>query len=148
MNVTIDPTLLTRPSKARRLKARKPRQPGHQMHQSPSPSRALTVAVASRSMAWPVTHSHHRFYVERTSCCRGGSQQGPPDCIAELGSACEFEIDKIISERRPKVRTRTVLDEGRCAWLLSHCHRERERERERVCVCVCVCVCERMRGEA
>ena len=55
---------------------------------------------------------------------------------------CEFKIDKIISERHPKVRTCMVLDKGQCAWLLSHCHRERERERESVCVCVC----ERERG--
>ena len=71
-------------------------------------------------------------------------------CIAELGSVHEFEIDKIISERHPKVRTHTVLDKGWCVWLLSHCHRERERERgrERERERVCVCVGEREREDA
>ena len=64
----------------------------------------------------------------------------------ELESACEFEsVIRSISKRRPEVRTRAVLDEGRCAWLLSHCRRERERESERERVCVCVCVRERER---
>ena len=68
-------------------------------------------------------------------------------CIVELGSVHEFEIDKIISERHPKVRTHTVLDKGWCVWLLSHCHRERERERGRESVCV-VCVWVREREDA
>ena len=63
------------------------------------------------------------------------------NCIAELESAHEFKsVIRSISERRPKVRTRTVLDEGRCAWLLSHCRRERERERERAGERESVCV--------
>ena len=53
-------------------------------------------------------------------------------CIAELESTREFEsVIRSISERHPKVRMCTVLDEGRCAWLLSHCRRERESESER-----------------
>ena len=49
--------------------------------------------------------------------------QGHCCCIAELESAREFE--SVIRSNKPsdvpEMRTRAGLDEGRCAWLLSHC---------------------------